>query len=156
MIDKKELCQFLVDAKKSTYAAGDGAQKVVNPDKSTTIVFERGDWKYHDNYFGGEPYGGREVVSFKEDPVYMMAYYGQVVDSVMDLNKIYAALMDALKNISEDAPFRGPQKHESGDFVYENNFTGEVDEFSGEEKITEKGKEIYYAKYIGGFVDVRK
>ncbi len=65
MFNKTDLCKFLAEAKKSTYAAGDAAKKVVNDDKSTTLVYENGDWKYHDNYFGGEPFGGREVVFYK-------------------------------------------------------------------------------------------
>ena len=52
-MNTKELCQFLVTAKKQTYAAGDKAKKTVEKDKSTTITFEQGDWTYHDNYFGG-------------------------------------------------------------------------------------------------------
>ena len=156
MIDKKELCKFLVKAKKSTYAAGDSAPKIVNDDKSTTLVFESSDWKYHDNYFGGEPYGGREVVFFKGQPVYMMVYYGKVDNSVSDINKVYGVLMDALKLIPEDKPYRGPEKYNNGDLSYENSFTGEVDNFFGEESISENGKEIYKARYIGGFIDIRK
>ena len=156
MFDKKELCKFLVEAKKSTYAAGDSAQKIVNDDKSTTLIFESGDWKYHDNYFGGEPYGGREVVFFNGAPIYIMTYYGQVNASVSDINKVYGVLMDALKLIPEDNPYRGPEKYNSGDLSYKNSFTGEVDNFFGEESILENGKEIYKARYIGGFVDLRK
>ena len=156
MIDKKELCKFLVEAKKSTYAAGDSAKKIVNDDKSTTLIFESGDWKYHDNYFGGEPYGGREVVFFSGKPVYIMTYYGKVYDSVSDINKVYGVLMDALKLIPENKPYRGPEKYNSGDLSYENSFTGEVDNFFGEESISENGKEIYKARYIGGFVDLRR
>ncbi len=92
MINKKELCKFLVEAKKSTYAAGDSAQKNINDDKSTTLIFESGDWKYKDNYFGGELYGGREVIFFKSQPVYMMVYYGKVDNSVSDVNKVYGVL----------------------------------------------------------------
>ena len=73
MLDTKKLCKFLVEAKKVTYATGDLANKAINSDKSTTLIFENGDWKYHDNYFGGEPYGGREVVFFKNQPIYIMA-----------------------------------------------------------------------------------
>jgi hypothetical protein len=156
MIDTKELCKFLVEAKKSTYAAGDSVSKIINADKSTTLVFERENWKYHDNYFGGEPYGGREVVFFKNHPVYMMVYYGQVNESVADINSVYGILMDALKLIPEDKPYRGPKKYNHGDLSYKNSFTGEVDNFFGEESITENGKEIYKARYVGGFVDLRK
>ena len=156
MINKKELRKFLVKAKKSTYAAGDSVPKIVNDDKSTTLVFERGDWKYHDNYFGGEPYGGREIVFFKGQPIYMMVYYGRVNDSVTNINSVYNILMNALKLIPEDKPYRGPEKYTVGDLSYKNSFTGEVDNFFGEEFITENGKEIYKAMYIGGFVDLKK
>lgn len=40
MFDKNDLCRFLAVAKKSTYASGDSGMKVINEDKSTTIVFE--------------------------------------------------------------------------------------------------------------------
>ena len=156
MFDKKELCKFLVKAKKSTYAAGDNAEKIIRDDKSTTIVFEDGDWKYHDNYFGGEPYGGREVVFFKGKPVYIMTYYGLVDESVSDINIVYGILMNALKLIPEDKPYRGPEKYDENDLSYSNSYTGEVDNFFGEEIITESGKEIYKAKYMGGFVDTRE
>ncbi|MBT5502667.1 hypothetical protein HN858_03405 [Candidatus Falkowbacteria bacterium] len=156
MFNKNELCKFLVKAKKSTYAASDSAEKTINEDKSTTLIFESGDWKYHDNYFGGEPYGGREVVFFKGEPIYIMVYYGLVDESVSDHNKVYGILMNALKLIPKDKPYRGPEKYDEDVLSYSNSFTGEVDNFSGEEIITENGKEIYQAKYIGGFVDQRK
>lgn len=34
-------------------------------DNSRTIEYENGDWRYHDKYFGGEPYGGREIVHYR-------------------------------------------------------------------------------------------
>jgi hypothetical protein len=155
MFDRKELCRFLVRAKRSTYASGDAAGKIVNGDASTTLIFEDGDWRYHDNYFGGEPYGGREVVFFKEEPVYIMTYYGRVDDSVSDRDRVYGVLMDALRLIPEDKPYRGPETYNSGSLSYKNSFRGEVDNFFGEETIAEHGKEIYKARYIGGFVDIR-
>jgi UDP-glucose 4-epimerase len=38
MIDKKELCNFLVEAKKSTYAAGDLAQKIIDATNSKSKI----------------------------------------------------------------------------------------------------------------------
>ncbi len=58
MVEIKNLCNFLVKAKKAIYASGDENTKIKESDKSTTLIFEEGDFKYHDNYFGGEPYGG--------------------------------------------------------------------------------------------------
>ncbi|GHV24908.1 hypothetical protein FACS1894176_02220 [Bacteroidia bacterium] len=52
MINLSELCRFLTKAKKATYASGDSTKKIKESDFSTTLLFEEGDWKYHDNYFG--------------------------------------------------------------------------------------------------------
>jgi hypothetical protein len=38
---------------------------------------------------------------------------------------------------------------------YENNWQGEIDNFSGQEKIFIDGKEVYQAYYAGGLVDVK-
>jgi hypothetical protein len=151
----KNLKQFLVKAKKSTYAAGNSAGRIKEADGSTTLIFEEGAYKYHDNYFGGEPFGGREVVFFENNPVYMMVYYGNVDESINYFGGVYRVLMNALKLIPIEAPFRGPEKYEEGDWLYENKFVGDVDSFSGEENIFYKGKKVYQAKYIGGLVDRR-
>jgi hypothetical protein len=156
MINIQNFKEFLVKAKKSTYASGDVSKKVVESDKSTTLVFEDGGFKYHDNYFGGEPYGGREVVFFKGEPIYMMVYYGLVDKDVTDFRGVYGVLQKALSLIPENSPYRGPKEYIEGDYEYINNFVGEIDNFSGEEVIGYKGREIYKAKYIGGLVDQRK
>lgn len=154
-IDLKQLCQFLVIAKKQTYAAGDKAKKITEKDKSTTITFEQGDWKYHDNYFGGEPFGGREVVFFQGQPVYLMTYYGNVHQSVTNLTEVYGALQKALSHIPKSKPFRGPKQFDDGDFSYTNTSTGEIDDFFGQEILSQGGKVIYVAKYLGGLVNQR-
>lgn len=156
MTNLQNLKEFLVKAKKSTYASGDASKKIIEADKSTTLIFEDGDFKYHDNYFGGEPYGGREVVFFKDKPVYMMVYYGLVKDEVNDFKGVYSVLQKSLSLIPEDKPYRGPREYGEGDYKYLNSFIGELDNFSGEELISYEGKEIYKAKYIGGLVDKRK
>jgi hypothetical protein len=154
MLDIQQLRQFLVKAKKATYAAGDAAIKTAEPDKSTTLIFEDGDFKYHDNYFGGEPFGGREVVFLHNKPVYIMTYYGWVDDSVTDSKEVYSVLQKALSLIPEDHPYRGPQEYRDGNLVYKNSSSGEIDRFSGHETICNAEWEtLYEAKYIGGFVD---
>jgi hypothetical protein len=152
MIDKKQLCKFLVEAKKSTYAAGENAKKIVEKDKSITIIFENGDFKYHDNYFGGEPFGGREVVFLQNNPIYIMTYYGSVKDSVLS-PEIIKVLLKSLLLIPEDYPFRGPKEYADGGLIYKNSYTGEIDNFFGEEIISSSdGKEIYKVRYAGGFI----
>jgi hypothetical protein len=41
MINKKELAEFLVEAKKSTYASGDEKQSIKEKDFSTTLIYEK-------------------------------------------------------------------------------------------------------------------
>ena len=156
MIDKQQLCAFLVRAKKSTYAAGDKANKKIEQDFSTSLLYTEWDWIYHDNYFGGEPYGGREVVLFKNKPIYIMAYYWFLQEHISDIKSIYAFLQHALSLIPEQYPYRGPKTYDEDNLSYLNTFVWEINNFSGEEIITQDGKEIYKAKYIGGFVDQRK
>jgi hypothetical protein len=153
MIDKESLCGFLVKAKKATYASGDFVHAIKEKDGSTTLVFEEGDFRYHDNYFGGEPFGGREVVFFRNEPIYMMVYYGYIEGQISDYESVYQVLRDALKLIPKTAPFRGPERFEEGAMVYENSFTGGIECFSGREAIVKDNREIYQAGYMGGVVD---
>jgi hypothetical protein len=156
MSDIQDLKKFLVAAKKATYASGDGNIENREEDGSTSLIFEAGDFKYHDNYFGGEPYGGREVVLYKGKPFYIMVYYGFVNQDVDDIKAVYGVLRKALMSIPEEHPYRGPKELIDGDYRYSNKYNGEVDNFFGEESIEYNGKKIYEAKYIGGLVDKKR
>lgn len=156
MLDKNQLCKFLIKAKKSTYASGDLAKEIIESDKSTSLLFIDGDWKYHDNYFGGEPYGGRELVFFKDKPIYIMTYYGSVNNEIINIKEVYKILQQALSLIPEEYPYRGPKEYSFKDYIYLNYFNGEIDNFSGEEIIKFQDNKIYKAKYMGGFVNQRK
>ena len=149
-----ELRQFIHNASKKTYASGDENLRKKNDDGSTTIVYEEGDYRYHDNYFGGEPYGGREVVFHKGKPLWMMVYYGWVVEGI-DSDEVYGILTKALSNSALDMPYRGPKEYIDGDLKYVNNMEGDVENFKGEEKILKGDTLLYTARYIGGLVDRR-
>ncbi|MFA6094628.1 MAG: DUF5680 domain-containing protein [Candidatus Paceibacterota bacterium] len=150
-----QIKKFIVEANKKGYAAGGAARIKKEKDHSKTISYVRGDWKYHDNYFGGEPYGGREVVFFKGKPVWMMTYYGWVNGGV-ELEPVYSFLQEALRAIPENNPYRGPKLHEndSVNMIYHNIWGGDAAQFSGEERIMQGKKEVYRAMYMGGLVDV--
>lgn len=85
-----------------------------------------------------------------------MTYYGSVNKNITDLNLIYTFLQKALSLIPKDKPFRGPKKYQQNDLEYINTFSGNLENFSGEEIIKFKGKEIYQAKYAGGLVDQKR
>lgn len=154
---KERLRQFLLEANKSGYANEAGSKNwIKEKDGSTTIIFESGDFRMHDKFFGGEPYGGNEVVFFKDSGVWMMVYYGWVDAAVKNFKEVYPFLQKALSKPPEEIPLRGPSTFGDGSFVYNNKWEGGIERFFGEETISKDGKEIYKAKYIGGLVDQRK
>lgn len=155
MIDLLELRSFLVKAKKSTYASWDFADKITEENKSTTLIFEEWDRKYHDNYFWWEPYGWREVVFFKGSPIYIMVYYGWVKNNTDNIWDVYKTLQSALHLIPQEKPYRWPTEYKNWEYIYSNRFTWEVDNFSWEEEITLNWKEVYKAKYVWWLVDQR-
>lgn len=154
-MDKEGLQQFLIASNAAGYAEGDSKKWIKEDNQSTTIPFESGDWRSDDNFFGGEPYGGRTVVFYKGNPTWMMVYYGWVEDGV-DADLVYKVLRGALMKMPEEAPYRGPKEYKQEEFTYTNTWNGNVERFDGEEKITQGEKVIYQASYRGGLIDQRK
>jgi hypothetical protein len=153
-MDQAAFLRFLLETSRRGYAAGSSAIKTRETDQSTTIVLEEGEWRFHDNYFGGEPYGGREVVFFRSQPVWMAVYYGYV-HKYATVDSVYSFLQRALHDAPADFPVRGPEVLTEGRFSYRNVHDGDVNSFSGHEIIQEDGREVYSAHYAGGFVDRR-
>lgn len=155
-MNKEQLCQFIAEANvKVGYASGRTDTWIKEADGSTTISYESGSWRYHDNFFGGEPYGGREVVSFENKPVWIMIYYGWVEPHVTNIKEVYDFLQKALKLGPEDLPLRGPEELKEGNMRYANTWQGDIEGFFGEEVIYLHEEKIYRAKYLGGLVDQR-
>src|SRR5262245_64968519 len=127
--NEAELLSFLLDANRHGYAAGDQVPKVVEADHSTTIVHEHGKWKFHDNYFGGEPYGGREVVFLEDRPVWMAVYYGWVDSANANVDAVYSFLQRALREAPTQFPVRGPDAFTEGGSSYSNTHEGDVARF---------------------------
>jgi hypothetical protein len=148
----QELKEFIYEASKGTYASGNESIKQIQSDKSTVITYSRGKYSYHDNYFGGEPYGGREVVFIDNQPVWMMVYYGFVYHDQVDKD-VYSFLVESLSRATLNDPYRGPVLYEKDNWRYENKVEGTLENFSGMEKIYKDTICIYQARYIGGLVD---
>lgn len=171
--DKKfliNLAAFLVRAKKETYASGGLAKKIHEADGSISLIYEEINWKYHDNYHGGEPFGGREVVFYKGKAVFFMCYYGRVFESFNDLEIFYKFLQNALSKVTEEKPFRGPtffysdemkevlRTDESSPEIrlsYFSNTNGDIKNFSGFDFVTQDNEKIYEATFSGGLINLR-
>lgn len=147
----EDLKQFLIQAKLRGYAAGESVS-TKEQDFSESTRYTHGNFTFHDNWFGGEPFGGREVVWKDNKPYWMMVYYGS--DSGKAPNLI-PFLRQCLSHMPEEMPLRGPKEFIEGDFKYINKWHGKIERFYGEEKIFYKGEDVYATRYIGGLVDQR-
>lgn len=147
-----KLKDFLYQANLAGYASGAENNWIKEKDGSTSIRFSLGNWQMHDNYFGGEPYGGRLVVFYQGKPVWLMVYYGWVEAEVKP-DSVYPFLRQALKQMPTDFPLRGPKELKTPDFYYLNKWQGNILRYSGEEKIFSRQKLVYQASYMGGLID---
>lgn len=143
-----ELKAFLMKAN-MPHASG-GAKPIQEEDGSRTIKFTDGNYRMHDNFFGGEPYGGRLVIFFNDKPVFMEVYYGKTSKPV---DEVYAFLREALQHPDQTNPFRGPAEYGKDNLVYKNTTTGDISSHTVHEYIYEDDVEIYSAVFIGGLVD---
>ena len=154
-MDTAELLRFLRDANQHGYAAGGAVRTRREPDGSTTIAYASEDWSAHDNFFGGEPYGGRLVVSRAGRPVWMVVYYGRVDGPATLVQPVYSFLQRALREAPDDFPVRGPAELRGEAFTYRSAYHGDLRSFRGEETIDRSGQPVYAAWFSGGLVDQR-
>ena len=125
-------------------------------DGSHQLVLEHGEYTMQDNWFGGEPFGGREVVEKAGKAVWMMVYYGAIEDTNEKLEDVYSALREALAQPTKALPVRGPESLEARNgYTYEFNWTGNIDRFRGHELIRNpSNKVVYQCDVSGGVVDL--
>ena len=151
-----KLTSFLFNAGQAGYGTGDYSNWIKEKNGSTSILYEEKDWEMNDNFFGGEPFGGRLVVFYKKKPVWIMVYYGYVLNNnKLPIEKVYKFLQNSLIKTPKSFPIRGPKKFIENDFIYKNSWLGKINQFAGEEKILANKSEIYKANYFGGLVNLR-
>jgi hypothetical protein len=150
-LNPDKLKAFLMQAN-MPHATG-AAKTTKETDGSRTIEYAEGDLKMHDNFFGGEPYGGRLVIFHKNEPVFLEVYYGRVYDTSKSADEVYGFLRRALQHPNEDYPYRGPAEYTEGQLTYRCSCEGDITNHTVKEYIYESDTEIYSAVVIGGLVD---
>lgn len=151
-MDIKQLSKFLIKAKINTYASsGEGGEKILS-DGGKEFGFEEKEFKYRDRYFGFNPFIGEEIVWQNGKIIWGMNYYGKIISEAIPAKQIYQFLQEALKKVTENKPFRGPDNLKQGDFEYFNKVEGMVKNFNGEEKIFYKKQPVYQLSYNGGLI----
>jgi hypothetical protein len=154
--NKENLVKFLQKAKRKTFASKISIPSL-NMDGSKQYVYREGDWLYQDKYFGSLIDTGQEVVFHKGRLIWSMSYRGGMLEDYKDLSrKCFSFLKKCLREAPVDFPVRGPQKYEEKDFLYENNWRGNLEDFVGEEKIFLGGNQIYFRNYLGGTGEPKK
>lgn len=152
----KHLRKYKIKSAREGYASGNEGNWKKEPDGSTTITHESFPWRTHDNFFGGEPFGGREVIFSEDKAVWIMVYYGAIDPRSQNIKELYGFLQKALSRVPDEAPYRGPMLFEEGKFRYTNAWEGTLERFSGIEMIYENDQKVYETKYVGGLVDQRE
>lgn len=159
-----EFREFLVEAKQNGYGS-ELATKTNLKSGASEIVYEADDWRYTDNYVGGDPYVGYEHVSYKADgvwrPVWGMAYRGRIRDLELDGNTLGELLGTFLAQPDADMPIRGPLKAEDNAHGFRYRLTyaamSKLENFEANEwiyKTHEKGENLVYtASLLGGLAN---
>ncbi|MBE6053430.1 MAG: XRE family transcriptional regulator [Clostridium sartagoforme] len=148
MGDLSKFKEFIVEAKRNTYASEAKKAKPTKPN-SKDYSYKKYDYYYHDSYLGNNNFIGEELVWKDEKVFWGMNYRGELLvdEPPTGFSKF---LKKALKNVSEHNPFRGPEFFSEGDLTYKCNWDGEIDSFSGFESILHCGKEVYRLHFHGG------
>lgn len=99
----KNLIEFLITAKKATYA-GKGAETRSSRMKSHDLIYEDGDYMYYDTYLGTGRFAGEEALWIKGVP-YWFPRINLLEDSkimLMGIMHIIVMLMVLLSGFKEE------------------------------------------------------
>lgn len=152
-----ELNEFLVEAKRNTYASGKEGMDVVLEDGSKDFIYENGIYSYRDRYYGFNPFIGQELVWENDDLIWGMNYIGRITSNEADPKEVYDFLKEALMEVPINLPLRGPGSYSRkiDHFRYNSNLKDNangLDFFNGEEWIHLRGSHVYELNFHGGLV----
>lgn len=146
-MQNEEIVQFLIRAKKSTYA-GKGAETNPSRPNSHDLIYTENEYMYYDTYLGGDKFVGEEAVWINQQPYWSMNYAGRVIGA----NFSGDFLKEALLHVPYDKPFRGPLEYINGNYKYRCSVDGDFDWFQGYETISFDDVLIYECHFHGSIV----
>lgn len=149
-MDIAKLQQFIIRAKKATYACGGENQAKIFSDGTKEYTFKKDGFIYIDRYKGHEKFRGKEGVLENGKLVWQMEYQGNVLNGKMPTDDIYIFLRKALRQAPADKPFRGPKEFCDGEYRYINIVNGDIEKFFGHEQIYYREELVYELDYTGG------
>ncbi len=150
-MNDSQLAEFLVQAKRATYASqGDDASVTPLLPGSRQLEYQLGDVLYRDIYFGMAYFVGQETVYENGQPIWSMSYAGGVTVEGPGMSETYQFLQYALRHVEVASPFRGPGLIRQDLFQYTSQTTGTLENFWGIERIARNRAIIYELRYHGG------
>lgn len=150
--DIASLNAFIVKAKSTCYVGG-GQKILPSRPGSHDLQFVEGDWNYHDCYFGGSDFIGEEAVYFKYRIIWLMNYYGKIIEpSLITAEQTGKIIMASLSKMYQDGRFLGGFNNIEGEYSYFDTNSGDITSFIGREWIELKGKLVYELHYHGGLI----
>ncbi|MEC9489108.1 MAG: DUF5680 domain-containing protein, partial [Halanaerobium sp.] len=111
--------------------------------------FQDKEFLYVDSYFGNKDFIGEEVVYKGDTIIWGMNYYGRMLTGIVPAG-FSDFLKKALREVSSENPFRGPDILQDGLFEYLCSWEGDLANFSGLETISHQGRIIYRLVFHGG------
>jgi hypothetical protein len=148
----QEMTDFILKAKQATYVGG-GDRLLPYRLGSHDLQYQKGDWTYHDCYFGESDFIGGEIVYHHGKVVWGLNYYGRILLP----EKITSATagkisQESLSEMYRLGRFLGGFKHTIGEFTYTDTNTGNALYFTGREWIDKDTEMVYALDYHGGLI----
>ncbi len=149
----RELTDFILEAKQATYVGG-GNKLLPYRLGSHDLQYQKGEWAYHDSYFGESDFIGEEIVYHRGKVVWGMNYFGRIIVPGKITSAIAGGIIQqSLSELYRAGRFLGGYKHTVGEFTYTDTNTGNPLYFTGREWIERNGEIVYALDYHGGLIN---
>jgi hypothetical protein len=155
-----EFLNFLREAKISSYAAqGDSASTLPLLPGSKQLEYQVGEFCYRDIYVGMEQFCGQEIIYQAGKPIWSMVYSGGLLPAsnpsapaLSNIVSTYSFLREALRQVPNGLPLRGPVMLSKQDLKYLCTVNGAITRFDGVEQIFSAGERTYELHFSGGML----
>jgi hypothetical protein len=152
VVDLEQLHAFIVRAKAEAYVGGGKKSLAYRPDSHDLQVSES-EFAYLDSYFGGTDFLGQEVVYWQGRAVWVMNYYGHILEPVsIGAADAGGIIQESLSNLYQERRFLGGFRHQTRTGLYIDTNEGDVKSFKGLEWIEKREVRVYELLYHGGLV----
>ncbi|WP_438495908.1 DUF5680 domain-containing protein [Paenibacillus sp. IHBB 3054] len=104
--------------------------------------------RYIDTYLGSEKFAGEEALWEDGTPIWAMNYAGRIIAEGFSGD----FLKEALLQVPQNKPFRGPDSYSKDRFTYNCKVDGDFGWFSGYEEIWAGDIKVYECMFHGGVI----